>query len=75
VLDCGRSRGVAQSGSAPVWGTGGRRFKSGRPDHIPCTKRPRPIRRSGVVDRSFDRSYRSLNFCTIFAARKNASTL
>jgi hypothetical protein len=23
---------VAQSGSAPVWGTGGRRFKSGRPD-------------------------------------------
>ena len=25
-------RGVAQSGSAPVWGTGGRRFKSGRPD-------------------------------------------
>jgi hypothetical protein len=32
VLDCGPRRGVAQSGSAPVWGTGGRRFKSGRPD-------------------------------------------
>src|SRR3954447_21061852 len=25
-------RGVAQPGSAPVWGTGGRRFKSSRPD-------------------------------------------
>ena len=27
-------RGVAQSGSAPVLGTGGRRFKSGRPDFV-----------------------------------------
>ena len=27
-------RGVAQSGSAPVWGTGGRGFKSRRPDHF-----------------------------------------
>ncbi len=26
-------RGVAQSGSALVWGTSGRRFKSGLPDH------------------------------------------
>ena len=26
-------RGIAQPGSAPVWGTGGRRFKSGYPDH------------------------------------------
>ena len=26
-------RGVAQSGSALVWGASGRRFKSGRPDH------------------------------------------
>src|SRR3954453_14247238 len=33
-------RGVAQSGSAPVWGTGGRRFKSGRPDQILRTKPP-----------------------------------
>ena len=32
-------RGVAQSGSAPVWGTGGRRFKSGRPDHIHLVRR------------------------------------
>ena len=31
---------MAQSGSAPVWGTGGRRFKSGRPDQISRTKRP-----------------------------------
>jgi two-component system, response regulator PdtaR len=28
-------RGVAQSGSAPVWGTGGRRFESSRPDQSP----------------------------------------
>ena len=26
------SRDVAQSGSAPEWGSGGRRFESGRPD-------------------------------------------
>ena len=26
-------RGVAQPGSAPAWGAGGRQFKSGRPDH------------------------------------------
>src|SRR5450432_2183115 len=26
-------RGVAQPGSAPAWGAGGRRFKSSRPDH------------------------------------------
>ena len=26
-------RGVAQPGSAPEWGSGGRRFKSARPDH------------------------------------------
>ncbi len=26
-------RGVAQPGSAPEWGSGGRRFKSGHPDH------------------------------------------
>ena len=26
-------RGVAQSGSAPQWGCGGRRFESSRPDH------------------------------------------
>ena len=27
-------RGVAQSGSAPVLGTGGREFESRRPDHL-----------------------------------------
>ena len=26
-------RDVAQTGSAPEWGSGGRRFKSSRPDH------------------------------------------
>ena len=30
----GQTRGVAQPGSAPQWGCGGRRFKSSRPDHI-----------------------------------------
>ena len=34
VLDCVACRGVAQSGSAPVWGTGGRGFESRRPDQI-----------------------------------------
>ncbi len=28
-------RGVAQSGSAPGWGPGGRWFESSRPDHTP----------------------------------------
>ena len=28
------SRGVAQPGSAPALGAGGRRFESGRPDHF-----------------------------------------
>ncbi len=28
------NRGVAQPGSAPEWGSGGRRFKSSRPDHF-----------------------------------------
>ncbi len=34
-LACGylsHPRDVAQSGSAPEWGSGGRRFESGRPD-------------------------------------------
>ena len=31
-------RGVAQSGSAPHWGCGGRRFKSCRPDQFFCLK-------------------------------------
>src|SRR5689334_23604956 len=33
-VDWFRSRGVAQSGSAPGWGPGGRRFKSCLPDSI-----------------------------------------
>jgi hypothetical protein len=31
---------VAQLGSAPVWGTGGRRFKSCLPDHVTCGGEP-----------------------------------
>ena len=29
-----KCRDVAQPGSAPAWGAGGRRFKSCRPDHF-----------------------------------------
>ena len=36
-------RGVAQPGSAPQWGCGGRRFKSSRPDQLPTKNRlPHP---------------------------------
>jgi hypothetical protein len=40
-------RGVAQSGSAPEWGSGGRRFESFRPDHDSEheMRPPAPIRR------------------------------
>ena len=34
------ARGVAQSGSAPHWGCGGRRFKSCRPDHLFLLSKP-----------------------------------
>jgi 1,4-dihydroxy-2-naphthoyl-CoA hydrolase len=34
IYDYRTRRGVAQLGSAPVWGAGGRRFKSYRPDHL-----------------------------------------
>ena len=33
-VDCFGSRDVAQSGSAPEWGSGGRGFKSRRPDCV-----------------------------------------
>ena len=52
-----RHRDVAQPGSAPVWGTGGRRFESGYPDQAPlgltephphgCPVRPRHDGRRG----------------------------
>jgi hypothetical protein len=34
TFEKGQVRGVAQSGSALDWGSRGRRFKSGRPDHL-----------------------------------------
>ena len=34
------SRGVAQPGSAPAWGAGGRVFESHRPDHFFSNERP-----------------------------------
>ena len=33
-------RGVAQPGSAPAWGAGGRVFESLRPDHFPRAGQP-----------------------------------
>ena len=42
-VDWSRSRGVAQSGSAPGWGPGGRRFKSCLPDHDLPGKRDKRI--------------------------------
>ena len=36
-----RRRGVAQPGSAPAWGAGGRWFESNRPDHLRGIKSPR----------------------------------
>ncbi len=45
----GTPRGVAQRGSAPVWGAGGRRFESCRPD--PAVRRPRRLPRDGAVFR------------------------
>ena len=32
IVDAGTNRGVAQSGRAPAWGVGGRRFESDHPD-------------------------------------------
>ena len=37
-LDTRQVRGVAQSGSAPVLGTGGRKFESCRPDQFSKTQ-------------------------------------
>ena len=42
-------RGVAQPGSAPDWGSGGRRFKSCRPDQF-CTPNPSCSVRSSTRD-------------------------
>ena len=42
-------RGVAQSGSAPVLGTGGRRFESCRPDSIFLSLKPLAKHKRGVA--------------------------
>ena len=42
-------RGVAQPGSAPHWGCGGRRFKSSRPDQFRSQKICLPRQRSGGI--------------------------
>ena len=39
-------RGVAQPGSAPQWGCGGRRFESSRPDHKFVLRKDSPMRLS-----------------------------
>ena len=43
--DAGARRGVAQSGRAPAWGVGGRRFESDHPDQ---RKKKRPLETSGL---------------------------
>src|SRR5256885_3986071 len=48
-------RGVAQPGSAPAWGAGGRWFKSSRPDQSRSSRRD-PERGTGRVPRSPRRS-------------------
>ncbi len=42
-------RGVAQPGSAPVLGTGGRRFESCRPDSISLSLKPFAKHKRGVA--------------------------
>ena len=42
-------RGVAQPGSAPVLGTGGRRFESCRPDFIFLSLKPLAKHKRGVA--------------------------
>ena len=42
-------RGVAQPGSAPVLGTGGRRFESCRPDSISLSLKPLAKHKRGVA--------------------------
>src|SRR5215207_3282181 len=58
------ARGVAQSGSAPVWGTGGRRFESSRPDQAPpdphrnrCRRRQRAIRKFAILAGAWQAPY------------------
>ncbi len=40
VAEDKRKRGVAQSGSAPAWGAGGRGFESRQPDHFKTREKP-----------------------------------
>ena len=42
IADSGKNHGMAQSGRAPAWGVGGRRFESDHPDQK--KKRVLPIR-------------------------------
>lgn len=51
-------RGVAQLGSAPGWGPGGRRFKSGHPDHLFLIAKWDHIFYSDVLNTSDDMSLR-----------------
>src|SRR2546425_6313286 len=46
-----RDRGVAQLGSAPASGAGGRWFKSSRPDHLPPASGCRSPRRRALEER------------------------
>src|SRR5262245_54898660 len=72
-------RDVAQPGSAPAWGAGGRRFKSSHPDQLdPSDSRP-PDRTDGPPDapgglrgRKRTRAPRPPGPCDVFIALNDA---
>ena len=66
-----KSRDVAQSGSAPEWGSGSRRFKSCRPDHDHTN-----LGRSGPMPNLlFSLISKSLSSLWAFSPIKAASTI
>jgi TPR repeat protein len=58
-------RGVAQPGSAPQWGCGGRRFKSSRPDHFWLSARRDDCAENKAPVRAMTTRILLLIFCTI----------
>ncbi len=60
-----RSRGVAQSGSAPGWGPGGRRFKSCLPDPAKALRNAGFCRLLGTSRFQATGSNTGSNFCTL----------
>lgn len=62
------SRGVAQPGSAPVLGTGGRKFESCRPDHfVDC--------RPTIFDTKNKAQYDKSKFCRLLILYRSLQTI